>query len=83
MVDREAGATDGWRGTVVYGDNHSNFETASTVKTSYTPRGLPGPTQDSAVNADDLFADNNDDAGAAGNDAAMVHQDVSTYANQK
>lgn len=68
----------GWRGSVVYNDNHAVFETSSLVKTEYGVH-----EKDHSIDLDDLFADDADKQGQHGNDAAMVYQNDHTYVNQK
>ena len=69
---------EGWRGSVIYNDNHAVFETSNRIKTEYGPRA-----ESHEIDLDDLFADDADKDGKHGNDAAMVYQDDHTYVNQK
>lgn len=69
-----------WRGHVAWNDNHVEFERSNvlwTTDSNRKPRKPPG------LGWDDLFADDADPDGNAGNDAAMVFQDADTYTNQK
>ncbi len=64
-----------WRGGAVYGDNHVQTETTHQI--AHTRYGS-GAT----VTTDSLFANDNDTAATAGNDAAMVFHDAAAMVGQ-
>lgn len=65
---------NGWQGTIAWNDNHVEIVRSNVQRTSF------GQAQ---VGKDDLFADDKDDNGKTGNDAAMVYHDASSYVDQK
>ncbi len=66
---------EGWRGGVVYNDNHAVFETTDIVQTEYHQQGK--------IDIDGLFSDQEVTAnGTQGADAAMVFKDNVSYSNQ-
>ncbi len=66
---------EGWRGAVVYNDNHGVFETSDMITTQYVEKGK--------VDNDGLFSDADiTKQGVAGADAAMVFQDNVSYHGQ-
>lgn len=77
-TDRQSIHTDpdeGWRGSVVYNDNHGVFEITDILKTEYDNQGL--------ITRDSLFADTEiTDKGIPTADAAMVFKDNVSYIKQ-
>lgn len=70
--------SEGWRGAVIYNDNHAVFETTNHITTEFGVH-----EKNNEIKIDDLFADDADPNGKHGNDAAMVYQNDHAYVNQK
>ena len=76
-----------WRGTVVFNDNHVNFETTLVIEeTRYAGNPMVTQARTGALPGDNLFQDDLTDptpTAVSGADAAMVYHDTTSYVNQK